>query len=306
MTYIPKIGVAFITHEARRHLPFCLPPILSSPLEPRVVVVNSSSGDGSVEIAQQMGAETLLIPRHEFNHGATREKARKYLNTEIIVLMTPDAYPINNGLLKSLVNPLIGKQAAVSYARQISHNEADFFESFPRQFNYPAHSHIRSLEEIHEYGAYTFFCSNSCAAYINSALDEIGGFQPTLFGEDTLAVAKLMRRGYKVAYVAEAIVKHSHRYSLKQEFQRHFDMGIVRKHNKDLLSAAGFDSKRGSQYFFQMIKTAAESHPYLLPYAFLHIVSKWCGYQWGRACYKSPHWIKQLFSSQDFYWKNQK
>jgi rhamnosyltransferase len=301
----PTLGVAFITHEAKKHLPFCLPPILSSPLKPRVVLVNSSSGDGSLEIARQMGAETLLIPRDQFNHGTAREQARRYLKTDIIVLMTPDAYPIDNGLLKALIDPLINHQAAISYARQIPHDGADFFESFPRRFNYPPQSHIRSIEDIDKYGVYTFFCSNACAAYLNSALDDIGGFQSTLFGEDTLAAAKLMRRGYKVAYTAEAVVKHSHNYNLKQEFQRHFDMGIVRKENKNLLVAPGSDSKRGRQYCSQMIQTAAKTQPFSLPYVFLHIISKWSGYQLGRIGYKCPHWVKRLFSSQDFYWKNE-
>ena len=35
----PSIGVAVITHKAKHHIPHCLPPLLHSPLKPRVVVV---------------------------------------------------------------------------------------------------------------------------------------------------------------------------------------------------------------------------------------------------------------------------
>ena len=72
----PSIGVAVITHNARQHLSKCLPPWLQSPLKPKVLVVNSSSKDGTVECAKEMGADVLIIPRHEVNHGKTREKAR--------------------------------------------------------------------------------------------------------------------------------------------------------------------------------------------------------------------------------------
>lgn len=235
-TNTPSIGVAVITHKAKNHLPLCLPPLLQSSLKPRVLVVNSSSHDGTVETALELGAETLVIPRPDFNHGSTREKARKHLDTDIVVMITPDAYALDTHVLERLVKPIIEGKASISYARQIPHDGADFFESFHREFNYPSESHIRGIEEIGRYGVYTFFCSNSCAAYSNKALDEIGGFHSTLLGEDTVAVAKLLRKGHKIAYTAEAIVKHSHRYTLMQEFKRTFDTGLARAEYGHLLS----------------------------------------------------------------------
>ena len=46
-----SIGVIVVTHRAREHLEHCLPPLFRSPLRPRVLVVNSSSSDGTVELA---------------------------------------------------------------------------------------------------------------------------------------------------------------------------------------------------------------------------------------------------------------
>jgi rhamnosyltransferase len=301
-----SIGVAFITHEARRHLPYCLPPLLNSPFTPRVLVVNSSSGDGTVELAREMGAETLIIPRSEFNHGTARELARKHLNTDIVVLMTPDAYAVSKDFLEPLLAPLFRGEASISYARQIPHAGASFFEAFPRQFNYPDQSHIRGLADLETYGVYTFFCSNACAAYVNAALDQMGGFPAVLFGEDTFAAATLLRQGHKIAYVAESMVRHSHDYSLIQEFRRHFDIGLVRKEYQGLLSAPGRDSQRGRKFLTRMMQSVAHFQPKLLPYACLHVASKWCGYRLGRLSYKAPNWFKRLFSSQAFYWKNQK
>ena len=31
---------------------------------------------------------------------------------------------------------------------------------------------------------------------------------------------------YKIAYIADAMVKHSHNYSLIEEFKRYFDIGV--------------------------------------------------------------------------------
>ncbi|WP_457618560.1 glycosyltransferase, partial [Lutibacter sp.] len=222
-------GVIIPTHNAQHHLKQCLLPVLASPLKPSILIIDSSSKDNTVKLAKQMGVETLVIPQKEFNHGATRELARKHLNTDIVVMMTQDAYPQSSDFLEYLIAPLLEGKAAVSYARQIPHKGADFFESFPRQFNYPEKSHIRGIKDLETYGSYTFFCSDSCAAWVNSALDEIGGFFPVLTNEDTFAVAKLLNKGHHIAYVAEAVVHHSHRYSLLEEFKRYFDTGYTRR-----------------------------------------------------------------------------
>ncbi|MBA3237370.1 MAG: glycosyltransferase family 2 protein [Parachlamydiaceae bacterium] len=303
----PTIGVAVITHSARKHLPHCLPPFLNSPFKPRVLVVNSSSFDGTVEAAEALGAETLVVPRQQFNHGATRELARKYLGTDIVVMVTPDAYVAHSqdaedDFLKILLKPLFEEKCSVAYARQIPHHGADPFESFSRKFNYPKESHIRSLKNIDTHGVYTFFCSNSCAAYINSALDEIGGFEPVLLGEDTVALARLLQRGHHVAYVAEATIHHSHRYSLLQEFRRSFDIGLARKEYNHLIAAGGKDTTRGKTYTLELTRHLWENHRTLLPYAFLQTLAKWSGYQFGKYSVKAPVWFKRTLSSQDFYW----
>ncbi len=297
------VGVAIITHNAKRHLFRCLAPLLDSPLKPAIVVVNSSSDDGTVELAKDMGVDTLIIPRPEFNHGLTRELARKYLNTDIVVMMTPDAYMTSHNTLSFLIAPLLEGKASVSYARQISHDGAGFFESFPRCFNYPPEDQLRGAEDRLTYGVYTYFCSNSCAAYLNSALDEIGGFRHVLLGEDTLAVAMLLKNGHKIAYRAKALVKHSHKYSLKQEFQRNFDTGLARKSYKKHFAGSS-DTGRGVLFFKAICKTLLRSRPYLLPYAIAHCSAKYTGYLMGAVFSFAPNRMKQIFSSQDFYWNS--
>jgi len=52
------------------------------------------------------------------------------------------------------------------------------------------------------YGIKTAFLSNSFSAYRKKALQEIGWFKDNLIlGEDTYAGAKLLLKGYKIAYV---------------------------------------------------------------------------------------------------------
>jgi rhamnosyltransferase len=296
-----SVGVCVITYKAKHHLPKCLPPLLNSPLKPKVVVVNSSSKDGTVELAEAMGAQTLVMPRDQFNHGLTREEARKFIGTDVVCMMTPDAYFQDRYGLEKLVEPIVKNQASIAYAKQLPHEGAGFFESFAREFNYPEKSHIRGVNDLDKWGVYTYFCSNSCSAWSNRALDQVGGFPHVLLGEDTIACAKLLNLGHLVAYVAEAKVHHSHSYSLKQEFQRHFDTGLARGEIQSLIGTG--DSARGKTFAFSLLKKVAVEKPKLLPYSFFHLGAKWSGYKLGQKMQGAPTSLKKFFSSQDFYWK---
>lgn len=300
----PTIGVAVITYNARHLLPYCLPPLMQSKLKPRILVVNSSSTDGTIELATQFGIETLIVPRADFNHGTTRELARKTLGTDFVVMITPDAYAADSDVLEKLLKPLLEKKASLAYARQIPHKGASFWESFPRLFNYPEKSQLRSLEDVKMHGVYTFFFSDSFGAYCNRSLDEIGGFSHVLTGEDTVACAKLLLKGHKVAYVGDAHVHHSHDYSLMQEFRRHFDTGYAREIYKELLKSGGGDNARGKIYVKTLFRQVLKEKPLSIPYAFMQTLAKWTGYQLGKRLKNAPNSIKKALSSQDFYWNS--
>lgn len=298
------VGCVIPTFRAKNHLSKCLTPLIQSPLKPKILVVDSSSNDGTAELASELGAETLVISQSDFNHGITREIARQKIGTDIVCMLTQDAYLYDKNTLTQLVAPIINNQAKISYARQIPHQGATFFEAFPRSYNYPKTSQLRSFDEKDKYGIYTFFCSNSCAAYSNEALEEIGGFEEVLLGEDTVATAKILRQGHKIAYTAEAIVQHSHRYSLWNEFCRSFDTGLARRSYSHLVHCGGKDIKRGADYMKTMLIELLKNHPLLLPYGIAHGFSKWTGYQIGALSSHAPTWFKKALSSQKYYWES--
>ncbi len=278
-----SIGVVVPTYQGAHHIQRCLVPLLQSPLQPRILVVDSGSSDNTVDIAKTLGVEIITIKQEAFNHGATREMARQYLNCDIIVMMSQDAYPKTSKMLELLVEPIKNGAAAIAYARQLPHKEANFFAAFLRHFNYPTQSHLRSIKDIAKYESYTFFCSNSCAAYLNSALNDIDGFSRVSFGEDTLAVARLLLHGYSIAYVAEAQVYHSHNSNLRDEFNRYYQIGRLHRQYADLFTLAGKANKQGKLYLQQLSRELWRKYPHLLPYGCMQIFAKWAGYYLGRA-----------------------
>jgi len=299
-----NVGIAIPTYNGRQQLPNLLPYLRKTYPQLPILVVDSSSKDGTAQYARECGVKVEIIPQSDFNHGLTREFARKKLGTNIVVMMTQDAIPACDDLIQRLVKPILSGQAAVSYARQLPHLKAGFFESFPRDFSYSEKSYLRGIEDLKTYGSLTYFCSDSCAAWLNSALDAVGGFDSVLLGEDSVATARLLQKGFKIAYVAEALVRHSHAFSLLQEFKRYFDAGYERNRFRSLLFTEAGDEKQGSRYAATLFKRLITRNPAAIPYGFLHIASKYAGYLLGKNSRIVPQKFWKFLSSQPYYWSS--
>jgi rhamnosyltransferase len=255
-----------------------------------------------VETAQALGAETLVVPRRAFNHGLTRELARRRLGTSICVMLTPDAYPVHDDFVDHLTAPIRLGAAAASYGRQLARTDAGVVERIGRDFNYPADSHVRCLADWPRFGSYTHFSSNACAAWSNPALDAIGGFKPTLVSEETIAVAELLARGESIAYVAEAVVEHSHPQTAAGAFRRQFDVGYTRRLYDWLLIARERDEVRGRRFADVVLREAGRAGPGALLPALAQLAGAWLGYRAGLLGPRLPRGIAQRLSGQDYYW----
>lgn len=266
----------------------------------KVLIIDSKSSDRTIEIAKKYNCFIAL--EEKFNHGSTRERARKILNTDIVVYLTQDAFLESQESIDLLIKPIKDGKASISYGRQIERKGSSIFESFPVNFNYPEKSNIRSISDINKYGVYTFFCSDNFGAYLNSHLDEIGGFEHILTGEDYFACSKLLLANKKVAYVADAIVEHSHDFTLLENFRRYFDTGYVRGERPYIQKLVGHANRRGAKltklFFIKILK----DKPHLIFYAFLEVVFKYLGFKIGFYGQNLPKYIKKILSNQKYFW----
>lgn len=199
---------------------------------------------GTKPIKKYPNVEVHHFSKWEFDHGNTRNKAVKRSETPYFVCMTQDAIPADPHMLENLLAPLAAGEAVVSYARQLPKNGCSPVERFTKEFNYPADSRLKGQEDVNEMGIKTFFCSNSCAAYKRSTFDELGGFtRHTIFNEDMIYAAGVVKAGYKIAYAAEAQVFHSHNYSWRQNFHRNFDLGVSQADHPEIFQAVKSESE---------------------------------------------------------------
>jgi rhamnosyltransferase len=279
------ITIIVPTCNASKYLPSLLARLESQTVKNyEMMVVDSSSNDDTVDIAQSHRANVITIPQSEFDHGGTRTLAAMEAKGDILVYLTQDALPYNEYAVENIIRPFTddGKVGA-AFGRQLPYPGASVFAEHLRLFNYPDTSYTRVLDDKKNYGIKTTFLSNSFAAYRKSALKEIGYFKNGLpFGEDTCAAAKILLNGYKIAYVAEAMVLHSHNYTVWQDFKRYFVMGTFHRTENWLLKEFGKAEGEGIRYTKSEIKFLLKRRRFdLLPESALRLIMKYLGYKLG-------------------------
>lgn len=273
----------------------------------RILIVDSSSTDGTPDRFRAEGYEVLSIPGIEFDHGGTRQMAVNLLGEcEIVVFITQDAVPTSVESFRRLVAAFEDPEVAIAYGRQLPRPEAGPIEAHARLFGYPATSRIKTREAIPEIGLRAAVVSNSFAAYRRKDLLELGGFPTgTLFGEDTLTGAKAILAGKRIAYVGDAEVYHSHGYTLFQEFQRYFDNGAFYSREKWILDAFGAAEGSGKAYVLSEMKYLVRKAPWLLPLSVVTVLVKYLGYRVGAQEARLPTRWKLRFSMNKAFWQRE-
>jgi len=274
-------------------------------LPPRqVLIVDSSSDDGTRELAAAEGYQVCCIDRRDFNHGGTRQQALKLVPwASVVVYLTQDAVLASSDSLDLLLAAFEDRGVAAAYGRQLPRPGAGPIEAHARLFNYPAQSDVRDYESRHALGIKAAFLSNSFAAYRVNALLEVGGFpSDVIMSEDALVAGRLLLAGWKTAYVAEAQVYHSHTFGMGQEFRRYFDIGVCHRREAWLRQRFGKAASEGGRYVLSELSYLLGCSPHLIPEALSRTVSKALGYPLGlHGSFVGREWSRRLSYHKRFW-----
>ncbi len=277
----------------------------NTPKELLIQVIDSSSKDDTVSIAQCAGFSIISIDSAEFNHGGTRNlavssNAEEY---DIVIFLTQDAIP-EPGFVEKIVSVFSDPQVACAWGRQLPHNDANPIAQHARYFNYPSQSHICGLENKHSMGLKTVFMSNSFSAYRIKTFQELGGFPSnTILCEDMYFTAKAVLAGYKVAYVSDAIVRHSHNYSPLDEFRRYFDIGVFHADEPWIRSEFGGAGGEGQKFIISEFHYLLRNGLKYIPVALLNNAMKIFGYKLGQYYKYLPRKFIKYCSMHKRFWK---
>ena len=245
------------------------------------------------------------VTKEEFDHGATRHAGMMASEAEVCVCMTHDAMPADRTLIEKLTDALMQEERiGAAYAKQLPAKDCHVIERYTRSFNYPEESRVKTAEDLPELGIKTYFCSNVCAAYRRERYVELGGFtKKTIFNEDMIFAAELMKHGYGVAYAADAEVIHSHNYTGLQQFHRNFDLAVSQADHPEV-----FEGIRSEGEGVRLVKKTAahltrHGKVHLVPYLVYLSGCKYLGYLLGKRYRKLPKAVIRWCTMNKNYWK---
>lgn len=183
-------------------------------LEHEVVLVDSGSSDGTVEIARRHGARIATITRQEFSFGRSLNRGCDLAGGDILVFISGHCVPVDEHWLQTLCQPVIDGHAAYAYGRQVGDDDSHFSERRIFAKYYPETSTLPQEG---------FFCNNANAALARAAWAR-HRFDEELTGLEDMALARrLTDEGERLGYVAEAPVFHHHSESwaaIRRRFER--------------------------------------------------------------------------------------
>lgn len=304
-TALSHVALIIPTWNAARHWPALHASLSLQGLQPQqILIIDSSSTDGTADLVRSAGYQLVIIPGHDFRHGGTRQHATTYLPwAQIYVYMTQDAEPATVDAVAALVRAFDDPAVGAAYGRQMPRDSAHPIERHARQFNYAGTSQLRTLASRDTLGIKAAFLSNSFAAYRAAALQQVGGFPlDVILAEDSVVAARLLQAGWHIAYRADAAVLHSHALSLRQEFARYFDTGVHHAREQWLLRDFGGATGEGLRFVQSELRYLLRHAPLAIPGAVLRTGLKWLAYQLGRRYQPLPSWLRKRFSAHPNFW----
>jgi glycosyltransferase involved in cell wall biosynthesis len=231
---MPEVSVAIPVRNGGASLAGVLAALASQTVEHELLVCDSGSSDGSVELARSRGARVLEIAPASFSHGGTRNLLVNAARGRHVALLTQDSEPADERWLERLLRgfelagdvalvygpyrPRLGAGAAVRielerWFHSLSPDGSPQLERLAER--------ERSLPVIDLLGRRGFFSdANACLA--RAAWERVP-FREVPYAEDRVLAIDMLRAGYAKAFVPGAAVIHSHDYTAAEQLRRSFD-----------------------------------------------------------------------------------
>ena len=302
-----KISVIIPVFRGDRYLPELLDTLKNQDVEDlEILVVETEPGSFCREATQKHGARWIAVDATEFDHAGTRTMAAREARGDILVFLSQDVLPSTPSTLSLLIQGLLENNTiGAAYGRQIAPNDDPPWGSIKRGFIYREGSHIRTQSDGECFGFKATFLSNAFAAYRRQALEEAGWFgDRSLMCEDTSAGARLLLKGWSIAYVADATVVHDHPTALGIEARRYFDIGAAYRDLRWTRGEFGPPRPEGRQFItFGIHHLAATGRSHLIPAFATRGLVKLAAYHLGKRHHLLPRSLVTRLSGFPDWWR---
>ncbi|HNX00447.1 MAG TPA: glycosyltransferase family 2 protein [Candidatus Cloacimonadota bacterium] len=263
----PKISIIMRSKNEMPYVKYVLRMLKSQTQQDfELVCVDSGSTDGTWESIQQYGPDTFYsIAPEEYIPGRVLNEAIQHCRGEIIVFNNADCIPCTNDWLEKLTQPFqTDPEVIATFANQLARPTANPLvkKDYARAFG---DGKIAAL--------WRHFFSLASSAVRAEVIRE-HPFDPTIqYSEDIEWSWRMKQRGFKITYVPDAKVEHSHDYTVKQLFKRfsgegRADARIYPGENKPFLKTVALSSL--VEWMRDTIYLTKHGKITYIPYALLH------------------------------------
>ena len=179
---------------------------------------DSSSKDGTFEIIQDYNDAKRIRQNDSasYNPGKVLNEAVRTVGGDVVVFINSDATPEGEDWLEKLIAPLADPQVGAVYGRQTA--RPDCRSLFVKDTE-------RAFGDGREAAKWVHFFSMANAAARRDVLERFPFETRVQYSEDIEWSFRLRKAGLDIRYVAAAAATHSHNYTLRQSFKRHFGEG---------------------------------------------------------------------------------
>jgi rhamnosyltransferase len=215
----PLISIIIRCFNEEEHIGRLLSGIYEQSLKNiEVIIVDSGSTDSTLSIAKRFPVHIQSISPESFSFGRALNIGCSTAKGEFLVFASAHAYPSRRSWLEHLIAPFDDPKVALTYGKQRGNETTKYSEHmiFARWF--PDTSKLIQK---------TPFCNNANAAIRRFLWKELP-YNENLTGLEDLDWAKrAIRKGYHLAYAADAEVIHVHNEKYTSIFNRYYRESIV-------------------------------------------------------------------------------
>lgn len=235
-----EVSLVIRTYNEERHLPSVLEKIAlqqTNSLSKEIIIVDSGSEDGTRNIAESFGCRVLRIAKEEFTFGRSLNIGCAAATGRYLVFVSGHCIPATDTWMENLIKPLQNDMCAYTYGRQIGNGESRFSECQLFKKYFP---------EVSSTPQEGFFCNNANAALPRDLWDAYR-FNEELTGLEDMELGKrLVEKGLKLGYVAEAPVFHLHDENWRKLHRRYEREAIALQRIMPQVHVSFFDFLRYS------------------------------------------------------------
>jgi rhamnosyltransferase len=193
-----------------------------------LIVVDSGSTDGTRDYAERIATRVIDVPPAAFDHGTARNLGVESARGPLVVLTVQDARPVHAEWLSRLLAPLrTDPSVAGAFARQRPRPDA----SAPTRLQLSGWVASRDTSRTVSLQPGEFERMRPADRLERCAFDNVSAairrevwarcpFEATPIAEDLRWAKAVLLGGHSLAFVADAVIEHSHDRAARYEFAR--------------------------------------------------------------------------------------